>query len=89
MPAENLPLVELAALLTSATAFVGHDSGITHLAAALDLPVIALWGETSEAVWRPKGNVKVLKGARGIASLEPRRVIDTVVNVLNQRIKIS
>jgi heptosyltransferase III len=51
----HLPLVELARLLTRCSAFVGHDSGISHLAAALGRPVLALWKESSEAVWRPRG----------------------------------
>ena len=34
---------------------VGNDSGITHLAAALGAPVIALYGPTDPAVWGPRG----------------------------------
>ncbi len=50
-----LPLPILAAVLREAALFLGHDSGITHLAAASrrDLPVIALFGPTDPAVWAP------------------------------------
>ena len=50
-----LPLPILAALLRETALFLGHDSGITHLAAASrrDLPVIALFGPTDPAVWAP------------------------------------
>jgi ADP-heptose:LPS heptosyltransferase len=51
--AENLPLVELAQKMRSCAAYIGHDSGITHLAAALDLPGLVLWGPTDETTWRP------------------------------------
>ena len=76
---ENLPLVDLASRLSSCTAFVGHDSGISHLAAALGLPVVALWGESSEAVWQPKGpRVVVVKNEHGLSDLSVERVIGAV-----------
>ena len=77
LPAERvvrafgLPLPELAVQLSSCAALVGHDSGISHLAAAVGLPVLALWGETAEAVWRPRGErVRILHAPRGLAELE-------------------
>jgi heptosyltransferase-2 len=60
-----LPLPILAALLREAVLFLGHDSGITHLAAAVrrDLPVVALFGPTDPAVWAPpREGVRVLRG---------------------------
>jgi heptosyltransferase III len=50
--ARLLPLPILAALLRQAQLFLGHDSGITHLAAAArkDLPIVALFGPTDPAV---------------------------------------
>jgi hypothetical protein len=53
-------LYELACWLSKASLFVGNDSGITHLAAAVGTPVLALFGPTDPAVWAPRGaNVKV------------------------------
>jgi heptosyltransferase-3 len=61
--ADNLPLVHLAALLKASTAYLGNDSGITHLAASLGLPTVALFGPTSPAVWGPRGpGVQILYG---------------------------
>jgi heptosyltransferase-3 len=51
--AQSLPLVHVAGLIGQCTAFVGHDSGITHLAAALGVPTIALWGPSNDRIWRP------------------------------------
>ena len=51
----NKPLSELAVHLKAARAFIGHDSGITHLAAALGLPVLALWGPSNHTIWHPAG----------------------------------
>ena len=60
-----LPLPILTALLREAALFLGHDSGVTHLAAAArrDLPVIALFGPSDPTVWAPpRPGVSVLKG---------------------------
>ncbi|MCX6997650.1 MAG: glycosyltransferase family 9 protein [Kiritimatiellaeota bacterium] len=48
-------LVEVAAVLAACRAYVGNDSGITHLAAALGLPVVALFGPTDPEAWGPRG----------------------------------
>ena len=58
--ADNIPLTELAQQLRCGSLFVGHDSGITHLAAALGLPVVALWGESNAQVWHPASQKAVL-----------------------------
>ena len=75
--AQGLPLPELAQQLQSCTAFVGHDSGISHLAAALGLPSLLLWGNTLDEIWRPQGNrVAVLREVTGIGAIRVRMVID-------------
>jgi heptosyltransferase III len=48
-------LYELARWLARARLYVGNDSGITHLAAAVGTPVLALFGPTDPAVWAPRG----------------------------------
>ena len=52
---DHLPLPHLAAVLGKCTAFLGNDSGITHLAALMGIPTIALFGPTDPAVWGPRG----------------------------------
>jgi ADP-heptose:LPS heptosyltransferase len=52
---ENLTLPELAQYLRTVRAFIGNDSGITHLAAYLGCPTIALYGPTDPRVWGPIG----------------------------------
>jgi heptosyltransferase-3 len=53
--ARLLPLSILTALLKDAVLYLGHDSGITHLAGAArrDLPVIALFGPSDPTIWAP------------------------------------
>jgi heptosyltransferase-3 len=54
------PLRELAALLAD-TIFIGHDSGISHLAAAAGANCTVLFGPSDPTVWAPRGaNVRVL-----------------------------
>ncbi len=48
-------LYELACRLRSARIFVGNDSGISHLAAAVGTPVQAFFRGTSPRVWAPRG----------------------------------
>jgi heptosyltransferase-3 len=48
-------LFELACWLARARLYIGNDSGITHLAAAVGTPVIALFGPSDPAVWAPRG----------------------------------
>ena len=74
---QSVPLPELAQWLASCVAFVGHDSGISHLAAAVGLPSLVLWGATEEAIWRPRGrNLPVLRDAEGLAGLSVEVVIN-------------
>ncbi len=57
-------LYELACWLATARFYLGNDSGITHLAAAVGIPVVAIFGPTDPAVWAPRGErVRVVSGA--------------------------
>ena len=59
---QNLPLVTLALELRNCALFLGHDSGISHLAAALGVPSLLLYGPTDPAVWAPRNRgVRILR----------------------------
>ena len=51
--AENMPLPAVAALLARCAWFLGHDSGISHLAAAVGVPCLLLFGPTDPDIWAP------------------------------------
>jgi heptosyltransferase III len=75
--AQSLPLAQLARRLQPCAAFIGHDSGISHLAAALGLPGLILWADTAEEIWRPPSEkVVVLRSPAGLASLNPLEVLE-------------
>ena len=64
--AQNLSLVELAGRLQNCALFLGHDSGISHLAAAVGTPSLLLFGPTDPAIWAPADeNVEVLRAPAG------------------------
>jgi len=67
--ADCLPLPELAQWLKECAAYLGHDSGISHLAAAVGVRSLLLWGETAAEVWRPRGEqVTLLHSPGGLGS---------------------
>ena len=51
----GLDIPALAHLLAGCTAYVGNDSGVSHLAGLLGLPTLALFGPTDPAIWSPLG----------------------------------
>ncbi len=81
--AQNVPLVELAIRLQSCKVFIGHDSGISHLAAAVGLPGLVLWGDSVEAIWRPKNErVQILRGACGLNDISVQQVSERLERLL-------
>ncbi len=64
---EKLTLTDLAGTLVECAGFLGNDSGITHLAAAVGLPVVALFGPSDADTWAPRGRggVKVVRAPEG------------------------
>jgi len=77
----NLPLPQLAAVLERCALFAGHDSGITHLAAAVGIPTLALFGPTSPNIWSPLGpHVRVVSAGTAMGALR----VETVIGVLRE-----
>jgi heptosyltransferase-3 len=56
------------ALVRQARCFVGNDSGVTHLAAFMGIPTVAIFGPSSPKRWSPVGRAtNVLRGAADCA----------------------
>jgi heptosyltransferase-3 len=77
--AKNLALPHLAALFETSV-FIGHDSGVSHIAAAVGARSIMLFGPTDPAVWAPVNeNVTVLRAPEGdLRLLAVNTVIETI-----------
>ena len=54
--AGHLSLNETAYVLTRATAYVGPDTALTHMAAALNVPTVTFFGPTDPVKWGPWPN---------------------------------
>ena len=53
LPLTNLSLPEVTALLARARLYVGNDSGIAHMAAAVETPSVVVFGSSNTAHWQP------------------------------------
>jgi len=60
--ARGLEVAALAALLAGCAGYLGNDSGVSHLAAALGVPSVVVFGPTDPARWAPLGpQVRVVR----------------------------
>jgi len=74
---EVYDLSYVTALLRQARCFIGHDSGVTHLAAFMGTPTVAIFGPSSPKRWAPVGHaVKVLRGEADCAPCFELGVVD-------------
>lgn len=79
-PFLHLPLPVVAALIRRAGRYVGHDSGISHIAAATGARCALLFGPTDPAVWAPRNaGVRVLAAPGGdLAALSVEAVLAAI-----------
>ena len=69
-PWRHLPLEQLLHRLAQCRLFIGHDSGISHLAAAAGIPCLLLFGPTDPAVWAPPHpQVKIIRPGRSLTDI--------------------
>ncbi len=72
----GLPLSELAHEIAKAELYLGHDTGVTHLAAAVGTPCVVLFGPSDPAMWAPPGRlVRVIKEGAGMDAILVERVL--------------
>jgi ADP-heptose:LPS heptosyltransferase len=71
----NLPLEELCTQLSRCDLFMGHDSGVSHLAAACGAPCLLLFGPTDPRLWAPpQPGVRVLQAEGGLPAISVAQV---------------
>lgn len=72
----NLPLRELRTLLRSAKVYLGHDTGVSHLAAAVGTPSLLLFGPTAPHIWAPPGlQVRIVKAGGALTDITVEQVL--------------
>jgi len=76
-------LATVVGVLSQCRAFLGNDSGLTHLAACLGMPTIGLFGPTDPAVWAPLGDhVLTFQDKPDWRSISPRLVLEALRQVV-------
>lgn len=85
-PVRGLALCELAQRLRSVGLFFGHDSGVSHLAAACGVPCLLVFGPTDPSVWAPPHpHVAVVRAADGeIESIDGAAVVAAAREMLGR-----
>jgi heptosyltransferase-2 len=83
--ARHQPLPVLAALFRSCACYLGHDSGISHLAAACGIPCLLLFGPTNATIWAPKNPlVEILRAPdNDLFQFKPDAICAKVLERLN------
>jgi ADP-heptose:LPS heptosyltransferase len=77
------PLDSVAAMFTGCAAVIGNDSGLTHLAAVVGCPTIALFGPTDPHRTGPVGGAIVMRAPRGsLPEIHPSQITATVLTLL-------
>lgn len=79
------PLKEVMSLLAGASLFVGNDSGPAHMAAALGIPVVVLYGRLEHQVtWAPWKAVasRSLAAPEGISGITTEQAIEAIGQLL-------
>ncbi len=79
--------LDLAAVLERIALLVGNDSGPGHLAAALGVPTISLFGPTDPSIWQPRSfSARIIRAPDGqLAALAVDSVLKLCLNLLNIR----
>jgi heptosyltransferase III len=57
---KGLSIPDLASVLAEGCLLVGNDSGVSHLAASLGLPTVAVFGPTDPRLWAPRSERAVV-----------------------------
>lgn len=82
--ARALAVEQVAALLAECRWFLGNDSGLSHLAAGLDVPTVAVFGPTDPDVWSPRGPVvRVVRPRTHRDWPDPEAVLQALASLRN------
>jgi heptosyltransferase III len=89
-PCFNRSLWDLLSELSPSRLFIGHDSGVTHVAAATGVATVALFGPTDPSIWAPNGDhVIVIKSPdRTMAGLSVETVLRTLAHGSTPELKL-
>jgi ADP-heptose:LPS heptosyltransferase len=76
---QGASLREVKNLLAGAALFVGNDSGPAHMAAALGIPLVVLFGNSDPVVWAPwRARAEVIAAGEGLSKVPLAAVLEAV-----------
>lgn len=79
---QGAPLSAIKSVLASASLFVGNDSGPAHMAAALGVPAVVLFGVSDPQIWGPwRAPSEVLTAPEGIHTIRTEHVLEAVARL--------
>lgn len=78
-------LSEVAAVLSLSNLYLGCDTGISHLAAAVDTKVIALFGPTNPRIWGPRGKKVWILKSEEMSGIVEQRVEELTIKCINRQ----
>ena len=89
---DDLTLPEITALASKAKIFVGNDSGIAHIVAAVETPTVVIFGSSNTHHWRPWTNApneivyssEEFDKSESIKRITVENVIEAAEKLLNQ-----
>lgn len=74
---------EVAAMMQFVNLFIANDTGIMHVAGAVNVPQISLFGQTNPLMWAPRGTDKYwLRESEDIKDITPDKVIALAREIL-------
>jgi heptosyltransferase-3 len=81
----DLSLPEITALAARARLFAGNDSGIAHIAAAVETPCVVIFGSSNIEHWRPYTDTpnEVVSSENGIENISVESVVAAIEKVLH------
>ena len=88
LPVNFMPTPTLESLIESMQtcgSMIMADGGAMHIAAALNRPIVALFGDSNPKRWRPWGvPYKILqKNTEHVKDIDPSKIIDAWLNLIN------
>jgi heptosyltransferase-2 len=84
----GLSLRQLAAILAHSDLLVCNDTGVMHLAAAVGTPLVAIFGPTDPAEWKPIGKkfIAVRGEKHSCENVSVQQVLQTIQSLLGDRL---
>lgn len=88
---EPVPIRKLAAYFKLCDVIVCNDTGIMHLAAAVDVPLVAIFGPTNPAEWKPIGDkfIALRDDRKSTDAISTQQVYETLAKFLPDKIILS